>query len=405
MPPDYDVIVVGAGPAGASAALYCARKGLKVLMLDKKRFPRDKVCGDTLSSQSLGFLEDLGLLDSLLDVPHVQVEKVSYFSPGGNHITVPLLQLDKDLPVKGVVCRRVIFDDMLFLAAKKEVEIMDWCRVRDVLIEKGRAVGVRAELGGHREYEFTSKLVIGADGPHSIVGRAMGVSPYLEYRALAARAYYRCVTGMVGSLEIHFLDDLLPGYFWIYPTESNMTNVGFTVPYHSLKSMVHRPFAAMQAALDSENLRERFEYAEKMGSTEVRLLPVGNSIRRVHGNGFMLVGDAAGLVNPCSAEGIANAMASAKVAAEVAAEVCDGTDYSREALKKYPQRLWTELGPVFRMSDRLLELRTPKAIESLVKSAKRRPHNAGWISGILLGSALPSEELSSLLRYLDYFAR
>ncbi|NMC48878.1 MAG: FAD-dependent oxidoreductase, partial [Desulfovibrio sp.] len=154
---DYDVIVVGAGPAGASAALHAARLGLRVLVLDKKKFPREKTCGDALSSTSLTCLEELGLLSGLLDETYVRVNRIAYVAPDGESVTVPLLKIDPALPVTGMICRRIILDDHLLRAARDVAEVMDWCRVTGLLTENGRAVGVRAELGGRRRYTFTAK--------------------------------------------------------------------------------------------------------------------------------------------------------------------------------------------------------------------------------------------------------
>ncbi|MFZ5811260.1 MAG: NAD(P)/FAD-dependent oxidoreductase [Thermodesulfobacteriota bacterium] len=402
---DYDVIVVGAGPAGASAALHAARLGLRVLVLDKKKFPREKTCGDALSSTSLTCLEELGLLSGLLDETYVRVNRIAYVAPDGESVTVPLLKIDPALPVTGMICRRIILDDHLLRAAREVAEVMDWCRVTGLLTENGQAVGVRAELGGRRRYTFTAKAVVGADGARSIVARNMGVRAYPEYRALAVTAYYRLVTGTMGSLEAHFPREILPGFLWIHPTERGLTNVGLSFPRWRFSRTGPKPRELLERCLRSPFLRERFAFAERFGDIRVSLLPLGNTLRQVHGQGFLLVGDAAGLIHPCSCEGVSTALVSGKVAAETLAEACAAGDCGRTALSAYPARLWKRLGPSFRLADRLLALRTPRAMGSLIRSARRRPHNAGWISGVLMGSALPSEELDTFLGYLDFLGR
>lgn len=405
MSQDYDIIVVGAGPGGSATALHAARRGLSVLLLDKKKFPREKSCGDALSSSSLACLEELGVLSELLDETYVRVDQITYVSPDGESATVPLLKMDPSLPVTGMICRRVILDDLLLTAARREAEVMDWRRVKDILVENGRAVGVRAELGGGRDCVFTGKAVVGADGALSRVARTMGVRAYPEYRAVAARAYYRLVLGTMGCLEVHFPREILPGFLWIYPTERGLTNVGLSLPLASFGKNSPRPKELLEGAIRSPLLRERFAYAERMGGIDVSVQPLGNTLRQIHGEGFLLVGDAAGLIHPCSSEGISAALISGKIAAEVLAEAVAAGDCGRKGLAAYPTRLWKRLGPSLRMADRLLALRTPKAIGSLIRSARRRPHNAGWISGVLVGSALPSEELDSFLGYLDFLGR
>lgn len=402
MSEDYDLVVVGAGPAGTATALYAARAGMKVLVLERQPFPREKSCGDALSSQAIALIEELGLLPELLRGPFVPVSRVAFFSPTGQSVTVPLLKMDKSLPVTGMICRRVILDSMLLDAAREVAEVIDWCVVKEVLTDdQGRAVGVAAERGGGRPVRATAGAVVGADGARSIVARRMGVPPRPDRRSICARGYFRMALGTVGALEIHFIEDLLPGFVWIYPTESGMTNAGYTIPLADALRKRIKPLPALLAALASPLLRERFADAKLVGHPDISIEPTGHTMRRVHGEGFALVGDAAGLANPTSGEGIAQALLSGKLAARTLAM----GQADAKSLNAYPQALWRELGAGLRMADRLIELRTPKAIDSLIKSAARRPHNAGWISGVLLGSALPSEELSSLLSYLDFFNR
>ncbi|GEM_PF-4701309 len=142
--------------------------------------------------------------------------------------------MDASLPVTSLICRRALFDQMLFEAAREKVEVIDRCAVREVLVEDGRACGVVAERGAD-DLAIRAGAVIGADGARSTVARQMGVARRPEHRTAFARAYYRMVVGPAGSLEVHFLEDLLPGYVWIYPTESGMTNVGLAAACGALR--------------------------------------------------------------------------------------------------------------------------------------------------------------------------
>lgn len=404
---EYDVIIVGAGPAGAACALHLAEAGLRTLILDAHKLPRDKVCGEALSAQSVACIRRLGLLDRLLTAPHVAVNEIGFFAPDGDSVRMPLRKLDPEAPVASIICHRVVFDDLLQQAVREQpnVEVFDWCRVTDVIVENGQLRGVTADRGGGRMFSATAKVVVGADGADSFVARAMAVPAHPELRGIAVRGYYRQVLGLQGCLEYHFTPETLPGYLWIYPAQSGLCNVGLSVPLEVLNGGRMHPKIVLSHILESPLLHERFAFAEPVGSPEVALLPHGSVMREVHGPGYVLLGDAAGLVNPCSSEGIANALRSARIAAQVVTQACAENDTGEESLRRYAMRLWDEIGDTLRLSGRLLSLRTPKAIGSLVRSAKRRPHNAAWLSTILLGSALPSDEVDDLLGYLDFFSR
>lgn len=403
---DFDVIVVGAGPAGTCTAINAARQGLSVLLIDQQKFPREKPCGDALSSLAIAELNKLDLLPRLLEIPHTPVHKVSYHSPDGSSVTVPLLKMDESVSATSLICRRILLDSLLMdVAIEAGVEVVDWCRVKEIRTNNGQACGVNAERGGGRKVSWTAKVIVGADGSESVVARQMGMPRYRQFRALAVRGYYRQVLGIRGNIEVHFPEEVLPGYVWFHPTETSQTNVGLTIPLDVVKDTNVKPKQALKRALASPELKERFAFAEQMGELEAGVLPVGNPVREIHGNGFVLVGDAAGLVNPCSSDGTTNAIISARIASDVLAKACKGESWNEAALREYPYYLWKEIGPSIEMGGRLLGLRTPKAIGSLIRSASRRPHNAGWISGVLLGSALPSNDLEDFLAYINFFAK
>ncbi|MBI5519573.1 MAG: geranylgeranyl reductase family protein [Desulfovibrio sp.] len=405
--PDFDLIIIGAGPAGSATALHAGRNGLRVLLIDARTFPRDKVCSDALSAAVIAHVRELGLEDRLLDLDHVPVSQIGFHAPDGSSVTVPVLKIDSASRAASMICHRVLFDEMLFLAAKEleNVTVRHWCRAVDVLTEGGRACGIVVDSGAGRMETLTATLLIGADGANSFLSRRMGLPRYSEYRVIAAQAYYSQVIGLRSHIEIHFPEAVLPGYVWVHPTRSSLANVGLALPLRACLDKRLHVKRALEEALEAPSLKERFAFAQRYGGTKVRLLPVGNPLREVHGEGFLLVGDAAGLATPCSIEGVANALISAHIAAEVAAEACRTGEAGADALLSYPGRLWRALGPGLELSGRLLSLRTPKSIGSLIRSAARRPHNAGWLSGVLIGSALPSEELNDLFSYLNFFRR
>ena len=143
MSQNYDAIIVGAGPAGSTCALYAARAGLKVLLLDKCRFPRDKICGDAISGKSVNYLEEIGLIDQLQKSPQVAVDGIVFSAPNGTQIRVPFIPRENAAVSPGFVCRRLVFDDILFQEAKKTVQTIESVKVTALLKNGDQVCGVR----------------------------------------------------------------------------------------------------------------------------------------------------------------------------------------------------------------------------------------------------------------------
>ncbi len=373
MSPLYDAIIVGAGPAGSTCALYAARAGLNVLLLDKSQFPRDKICGDAISGKSVNYLEELGLIDKLQLSPQVAVEAILFSAPNGTKITVPFLPRDNTAIPPGFACRRLVFDDILFQQAKKEVTTIEKFKVTN-LIKKGEAVaGISGINSAGVEQCLSAKVIVGADGYNSIISRKTGFYEHAsQHWVVATRAYYRGVSQMTNAIEIHFVKDVLPGYFWIFPLDDGMVNVGIGMLHHELKKQSISLRQAHLAAIESPYFRERFKNAVLLGNISGWNLPVGSMKRRVCGDGFLLLGDAAGLIDPFSGEGIGNAMCSGKIAAEVLVHTCRGNDFSAARLRQYERKLWSELGAELKTSTMLQKLGKYQPLLNLVvgKAAK-----------------------------------
>jgi geranylgeranyl reductase family protein len=241
----YDLIVVGAGPAGAATALYAARHGLRTLLLDKARFPRDKVCGDALSGKSVAILHDLGLLEQVEQLPGVRVRTIVFGSPGNVEARIEMdryqhhdLLTGKRLPMGGFVVRRQDFDRFMFETARPEVECcVEGFSVRDLVVQEDGVRGVRGRLeGSAEEQEFRGRVVVGCDGFNSVVARRAGLYEHdPRHWVVALRCYYEGVEDLADQIEIHFADEVLPGYFWIFPLGDGRANVGIGMLHESLK--------------------------------------------------------------------------------------------------------------------------------------------------------------------------
>jgi geranylgeranyl reductase family protein len=415
---DYDLIVVGAGPAGATTALFARRAGLRVLLLDKRRFPRDKTCGDAVARKSLGIVRELGLLDAVRSQIHEPIRSAVLCSPNRKSLRIDLdgprrrdaRRAVEDSSSPHVVCRRIFFDNILVQAAKNEMDVLENCTVTGLLVEKGRVCGVTCKTEDRVYRRFTADVVVGADGYNSIVTRRLGFYRFDSERWFAAtRAYYSGLACPANTVEIHFIDETLPGFLWIFPTGDGVANVGLGMIHKDVKKHGVGLHRIHHDIIDSPRLRDRFKGAELVGRITGSHLPTPDWRRTIHGGGFMLVGDAAGLVDPFSGEGIGNAMSSGKVAARVAAQASAAGDFSAAALAKYPKALWQELHePELKLHYRLRRVaRRGSLINFIIGRAAARPGVLEWISSMTAerDTLTRKRELASPLTYLKLLLR
>ncbi|MCX6769876.1 MAG: FAD-dependent monooxygenase, partial [Candidatus Micrarchaeota archaeon] len=204
----YDAIIVGGGPGGSTCAAFLVRKGRKVLLLEKEKYPRDKTCGDAISGKSMGVLAELGLVQNVAKADHSVVNGVIFSSPNGKSVKI-MLNERKGGMEGSYVCRRMVYDNILFQNAANAVTAVDGATVTSLLRSgedgKGAVCGVKANVGG-KEMMYKSKIVIGADGNGSVAARAVAgheVDP--DHTCIAYRGYYSGIVGMENCLEIHFV--------------------------------------------------------------------------------------------------------------------------------------------------------------------------------------------------------
>ncbi len=331
----YDVIIVGAGPAGSSCASFLAGNGHKILLVDKAKFPRDKTCGDGITGKSASMLDELGLIGEVARNDHAAVKGALITSPDGSSVTV---KADENgLP--NYVCRRQVFDNILFSKAKsfENVEVWEEFTVTDVMQENSCVTGIKGVGASKEERTAKAKIVVGADGALSVVRQKLVCKKLEEkHTMVAVRAYFRNVSGGGDNYEFHFLDSLLPGYFWIFPLENGLSNIGLgTIVTDKEKKGINLKDALFDITKNEPRFKERFEGAELAGEVKGWVLPLGSSGMKPYGNGFLLIGDAASLIDPLTGEGIGNSMWSAKLAAETIGKALKINDVSEGVLKDY----------------------------------------------------------------------
>jgi geranylgeranyl reductase family protein len=304
----YDVLVVGAGPAGTIAALVLARGGARVALLDKARFPRDKACGDLVGPRGVRTLADLGIR-----VEGPSVGDMEVFGPTGRRVVLRA-RPGFTYPGHAVVARRLRMDAQLYESAVAAGAVPFTGRAAGPLLsEDGELSGFEVDTDKDVPLRLTADIVIGADGALSRVGAAAGlVNEAQVLWAFAVRAY---VAGGPALPRIHFWEPSkrsgYPGYGWVFPGESGDANVGLGVGARGDRrkgARASRDLAAFLAAarVDPAATGRTLGGWIKMGM--VGTVPAKGRT--------LLVGDAAGLVNPLQGEGIAQAMGSGRAAAE-----------------------------------------------------------------------------------------
>jgi len=380
----YDVIVAGAGPGGSTAAAFMAQAGLRVLAIDKSTFPRDKICGDAISGKSVDVLRRLDLIDRIQQVEQVGSWGVTFSGPYGDEVAIPFTkELNKPV-APGFVCAREVYDNVLFQkAVESGAEVWQEASVQKLLFEGERVVGVEVKRGKTVE-TVRAPLVIGADGAYSVVLRSLGMEQLDEQHYCAGvRAYYEGVTGFndLNHVELHFLDEAIPGYFWIFPMANGRANVGVGMLSASLKKKGVKLKELMEVCVQHPKFRDRFKHARPITPIKGWGLPLGSKPRTMAGNGWMLVGDAASLIDPFTGEGIGNAMISGEKAADWACRAKQAGDYSATFLKGYEKDVLDYLQGELRLSHTMQRLINWKwLLNTVIRKASRSPELADAIS-------------------------
>ncbi|MEW6295365.1 MAG: geranylgeranyl reductase family protein [Candidatus Diapherotrites archaeon] len=357
MKQEFDAIIVGAGPAGSSCACFLGMQGIHTLLLEKERMPKEKACGDGLSWKTLALLRELKIEKEIERRPHKKIYGITVSSPEGITAEIPI-EIIKGKP-SGYVFKRKDFDGILFEKAKafSSVKAIEGFEVKGLTEKKGKITGVKGIDPKGKEKEFHAKVIAGADGVNSLIAEKIrGREHDSKHNCIALRAYYRNVKGCKDKIEIHFIKDLIPGYFWVFPEAEGLYNVGLGIIECDMKKMGKNLREELQRIIKKEPLfKERFRNARRITPLKGWQLPFGSKKRKVQEKNCILLGDAAGLVDPFSGEGISNSVASGIIAAKVIGEALKEKNEKKfeRKLCEYEKELWNELWPELKRSYRL----------------------------------------------------
>ncbi|GAB4377662.1 MAG: geranylgeranyl reductase family protein [Salibacteraceae bacterium] len=365
----YDVAIVGSGPAGSAAALALEQCRLRVALIDKSRFPRDKICGDALSPDTVNQLFKLSKTlgeDFLRNQNKGETRAVKLISPSGYQTELEFASRG----LKGYVMPRVHFDHLLQSHAVRSTGVTTIFEPLTDVRHTGNGVELKLKSGR----SVLCQMVVGADGANSAVRRLMHPSGFDEnHHCAGLRCYFSNVDGFSNNnaIELHFFKNLLPGYFWIFPLADNKANVGLgMLSSAARKRKVNLKKLLFDLIEHEPALRRRFKHAKSQEKVRGFGLPLGGVKRSISGDRYLLTGDAAWLINPLSGEGIANAIRSGRIAARHIAACFDSGRFDAEFNSNYDQMIYDAMWNEFRINSLLQRtLRSPAICELTFKYA------------------------------------
>lgn len=335
---EYDVIVCGGGPAGSTTAFYAAKAGMKVLLIDKSKFPRDKACGGLLTARLFDELPELEpYIKPIIECPS---RDVNLYSPSMKY------KIDYEFPVGTPwnITREVFDNAVLEAAGDVGAEVMTQTRIKNYEFNGG--VTVKTSKG-----DFKSKMVIGATGPGdklaSMVREKRNIKPWtdnqmgtaLMWEPHVGKDFIDKTYSKNSSLLVHFKPGGIEGYGWVFP-KKEILNIGFGGYNRTIKSIKIKEIWE-----DYINLLKKDGYFPKEQETppvKGAPLPLDGPIGATTMDNTLLVGDSAGMVSPLSGEGIYYGMHAGKIAIDTIKKALETEDYSQKHLDQY-HRDWNKV--------------------------------------------------------------
>jgi flavin-dependent dehydrogenase len=318
---------------------------------------------------------------------------VTFSSPNGTVVHIPAKRADGVPP--GFVCRREVFDDFLFRKAKSVcARTIEGFIAEDFVREGGEVCGVRGSHDG-KPSEFRAKVVVCADGAAGMSARKLGLNNASdEHQFAGIRAYYEGVEGMADRIEIHFVKDALPGYFWIFPLPGKRANVGLCMLVSDMKRRKANLQSIMKGIIEANPVfRARFQGARRATAIKSWLLPVNTRKPKAAGNGYVLVGDSASLIDPFMGEGIGNALTSGRLAAKAIIQAFGEGDFSEKSLSRYDSELDRAISRQVKLNYRLQRMATSAFLTDFIIG---RAKKSKYVQAAITDSLLDAEDYTRL---------
>ncbi len=389
----YDVIIIGAGPAGCASALFLNQKGLRVLVLDRAAFPRDKVCGEFISPAADDILEELGVLGAIEQSNPVRLRGVAISSYGKKELRIdyPPCQ-GRVKPMTSLSLSRLQLDHLLVRKVMEQgVEVREQHAVDDFLFEEDRVTGVKGRDEANRPFAFTASVVVDASGRNGLSLRRLGlIRPHRGPGKIALAAHWENAQFPHDYCYMHVSS---PGYTGMAPVANDSVNVVLVVADQDIKRQELDAFyqtvvlgnERRQSLLAGARLKER---VRSVGS-------LAYDVRPPQCGGLVLAGDTTGFIDPFTGEGVYLSLRSAQLAAGVIHQAFAVGDFSRKFLVRYERQRQGEFHKKFTLS-RILQkiLYRRRWCDAVVALLRRNPQMAQTLVGVI-GDYFPADRVVS----------
>jgi len=398
---EAEVTIIGAGPAGMTAALFLAKKNIPVILIEKNTFPRNKTCGDCLGGYAISVLKqiDSDLFERFIHFDKKMVgEGVHFFGPNRQKISAEAAN-EIDHKIKEVaICKRIDYDNFLMKEVRKynQIRVIEGVCISDLKNIKGK-IKLYNNSG---EVILHSRMVILATGStQNLVYKLTNKRTSKRHMAAGVRTYYEGIKMIdpPGYIELHFLKELAPGYLWIFPLPDNLVNVGIGLRSDVIaRKKINISELFYQCIRNNEYLNERFNNANQISILQGFPLALGGSNKNISGDNFLLAGDAANLIEPLFGEGIGHAMYSGKFAAEQVSKCIYANNFSSNFNKQYDHAVYQKLGTALRFSKLMHQIAFyPKLINYLFNKISKNAELELQLAHLINGN-IPKSPLNGL---------
>lgn len=395
----YDVIVIGAGPAGCSSALFLHQQGLRVLVLDRASFPRDKVCGEFISPAADDILQELGVLDAIQRTHPVRLQGVAISSYGK-----PELRIDyppcpgRVTPMTSLSLPRFQLDHLLVQKMKEQgVEVREQHAVDEFLFAENRVTGVQGRDEANRPFTFSASVVVDASGRNGLSLRRLGlILPHQGPGKIALAAHWESVRFPHDYCYMHISS---PGYTGMAPVGNDSVNVVLVVEDRHVKG--HDFDAFYQTVVLGNEQRQSLLAGARLKERVRSVGSLAYDVRPVRCGGLVLAGDTTGFIDPFTGEGIYLSLRSAQLASEVIRQAFAAGDFSRKFLAEYERQRQGEFHKKFVLS-RILQrcIYRRRWCDVVVALLRRNPQMAQTLVGVI-GDYFPANQAVSWQFLLD----